>query len=92
MDLRKSFDYNFKTETDTETLAVGLEKRGIKFIYELDGMFAFACYHKTSKKIWLVRDINGAKPLYYGHHQGKLAFSSEVKSLLECGFPRKGDK
>ena len=35
MDLRKSLDYKFDTETDTETLAVGLEKKGIKFIYEL---------------------------------------------------------
>ena len=92
MDLRKSLDYKFETETDTETLAVGLEKKGIKFIYELDGMFAFACYNKVNKKIWLVRDINGAKPLYYGHLNGRLAFSSEVKSLLECGFPRKVDK
>ena len=89
MDLRKSLDYKFETETDTETLAVGLEKKGIKFIYELDGMFAFACYNKVNKKIWLVRDINGAKPLYYGHHNGRLAFSSEVKSLLECGFYKK---
>ena len=92
MELRKTLDYNFKTNTDTETLVVGLEKRGIKFIYELDGMFAFACYNKTNKKIWLVRDVNGAKPLYYGHVEGKLAFSSEVKSLLECGFERKVDK
>ena len=92
MDLRKSLDYKFETETDTETLAVGLEKKGIKFIYELDGMFAFACYNKVNKKIWLVRDINGAKPLYYGHLNGRLAFSSEVKSLLECGFERKVDK
>lgn len=92
MELRKTLDYKFKTETDTETLVVGLEKRGIKFIYELDGMFAFACYNKTNKKIWLVRDVNGSKPLYYGHLDGKLAFSSEVKSLLECGFERKVDK
>ena len=28
MDLRKSLDYKFETETDTETLAVGLEKKG----------------------------------------------------------------
>ena len=92
IELRKTLDYKFKTDTDTETLAVGLEKRGIKFIYELDGMFAFACYNKTNKKIWLVRDVNGSKPLYYGHLDGKLAFSSEVKSLLECGFERKVDK
>jgi asparagine synthase (glutamine-hydrolysing) len=92
IELRKTLDYKFKTDTDTETLVVGLEKRGIKFIYELDGMFAFACYNKTNKKIWLVRDVNGSKPLYYGHLDGKLAFSSEVKSLLECGFERKVDK
>jgi asparagine synthase (glutamine-hydrolysing) len=91
-ELRNTLDYNFRTDTDTEVLAVGLEKKGIKFIYELDGMFAFACYNKVNKKILLVRDSNGAKPLYYGHLQGKLAFSSEIKSLLECGFERKVDK
>ena len=92
MQLRDTLDHKFQTDTDTETLAVGLEKRGIKFIYELDGMFAFACYNKVNKKIWVCRDSNGAKPLYYGHLNGRLAFSSEIKSLLECGFERKVDK
>ena len=92
LELRETLDYEFRTDTDTETLAIGLEKRGIKFLYELDGMFAIAVYNKVNKQLWLVRDTNGAKPLYYGELNGKLAFSSEVKSLLECGFERKVDK
>ena len=87
--LRKTLNYNFKTDTDTEVLAVGLEQRGLKFLEEIDGMFAFACYNKQDKTLILARDSNGAKPLYYGELNGKLAFSSEIKSLLALGFPRK---
>ena len=52
-------------------------------------MFALAFYNKTTKELILARDTNGTKPLYYGYIKDKLYFSSEIKSLLECGFERK---
>ena len=52
--LRKTLNYNFKTDTDTEVLAVGLEQRGLKFLEEIDGMFAFACYNKQDKTLLLL--------------------------------------
>ena len=52
-------------------------------------MFALAFYNKTTKQLILARDTNGTKPLYYGYLKDKLYFSSEIKSLLECGFERR---
>ena len=91
-ELNDSLKHQFQTDTDTETLIVGLDQKGKDFINELDGMFAFAAYNKKTQNLIIARDSNGTKPLYYGYIQGKLAFSSEIKSLLEIGFPRKVDK
>ena len=86
--------YNYKDlshnpKTDTEALAKGLKKEGWSFLKKCDGMFALAFYNKTTKELILARDTNGTKPLYYGNLKDKLYFSSEIKSLLECGFERK---
>lgn len=88
-ELRQSLNYEFKTNTDTEVLLVGLEQQGKEFLYKIDGMFALAFYNKKLGVLTLARDSNGAKPLYYGFLDGRLAFSSEISSLLELGFPRK---
>ena len=86
--------YNYKDlahnpKTDTEALAKGLKKEGWEFLKKCDGMFALAFYNKTTKELILARDTNGTKPLYYGYLKDKLYFSSEIKSLLECGFERR---
>ena len=86
--------YNYKDlshnpKTDTETLAIGLKNEGWEFLKKCDGMFALAFYNKTTKELILARDTNGTKPLYYGTLNDKLYFSSEIKSLLECGFERR---
>ena len=86
--------YNYKDlshnpKTDTETLAIGLKKEGWQFLKKCDGMFALAFYNKTTKELILARDTNGTKPLYYGYLKDKLYFSSEIRSLLECGFERR---
>ena len=91
-ELRGELRHTFVTDTDTEVLAVGLEQHGIDFLSKLDGMFALAFYDKSANKLILARDTNGSKPLYYGRLDGRLAFSSEIKSLLEIGFPRKVSK
>ena len=85
--------YNYKDlshnpKTDTEALAIGLKKEGWEFLKKCDGMFALAFYNKTTRELILARDTNGTKPLYYGNLNDKLYFSSEIKSLLECGFER----
>ena len=89
--------YNYKTlypdaETDSEVILRGLQKQGIEFVHQLDGMFAFAAYNKKTKELIIARDSNGAKPLFYGYLNGVFCFSSEIKSLLEIGFERKVSK
>ena len=91
-ELKSSLSYDFKTDTDTEVLLAGYEKYGKQFLHKIDGMFAVAIYNVHTKKLLLARDSNGAKPLYYGYLNGKLAFSSEISSLLDIGFDRKVSK
>ncbi len=76
----------FKSNTDTEVVvnAVsfwGLEKALDRFI----GMFAFAVWDRKEKKLYLVRDRVGIKPLYWGVASGAFFFSSEIKGLLSLG-------
>jgi len=67
LELKKDLQqfYKFKTESDTEILARGLQHYGIDFIYKLDGMYTFSWYDIQQKTLLLVRDPSGVKPLYY---------------------------
>jgi asparagine synthase (glutamine-hydrolysing) len=87
--LRKSLSGQFTTDSDVEVLAAGLAQVGSEFLYRVDGMFALAFYNRITGDLLLARDSNGSKPLYYGRRAGKLAFSSEIASLLSLGFPRR---
>ena len=58
-------DYNFKTDSDTETILAGYLKWGEGVLPRLRGMFSFAIYDKEEKKIFLARDFFGIKPVYY---------------------------
>lgn len=76
-------------ECDTAVLAAGLARHGVDFLRRVDGMFALAWYDPAARELVLARDTNGARPLYYGRLSGRLAFSSEVRSLLALGFARR---
>lgn len=81
----------FQTNTDTEVLAAGLLREGIDFLDKLDGMYGISWYNKQEGTVTLARDVSGTKPIYYTELNGKLAFSSDVKALLEIGAERKID-
>ena len=89
LDLRKRFTYPWQGQSDTETLAAGLAIEGADFLKRCDGMFALAAYNRTTAELIMARDANGAKPLYYCHIGTGMAFSSEIRSLLAIGSPRK---
>ena len=70
-------DFQFKTSSDTEVLYRLLGKWGRQGLKRLNGMFAFGYYDRTQKKLLLVRDRFGIKPLYFIHDRRGLIFSSE---------------
>ncbi len=74
----------FKTATDTEVIVELYQKLGSACLAQLNGMFAFAIWDTVEKTLFLARDRIGKKPLYYYHGGGdRLAFASEIKSLLQ---------
>ncbi|HTV01335.1 MAG TPA: asparagine synthase (glutamine-hydrolyzing) [Luteitalea sp.] len=81
--------HHFASRTDTEVIAHAWEEWGPKAVERFNGMFAFAVWHRGQRRLWLVRDRLGVKPLYYTRHDGRLVFGSEVKALLAVpGVPR----
>src|SRR5882724_4334759 len=87
-DLRRELEakgHRFRSHTDTETVVHLYEEYGVDCLNRLNGMFAFAIcdLRGSSPKLFLARDHFGVKPFYYCERDGKLAFASEVKALLE---------
>lgn len=75
-------DIKLDTDSDTEVVLKWLVFKGISNgIKDLNGMFAIALYCHEDKKLYLVRDRMGIKPLYYTHNQSGLFFASELNSL-----------
>lgn len=72
----------FHTQTDTEILPHAYEEWGIDLVRRLNGMFAFALWDAQAKKLFLVRDRLGIRPLHYAVSGGKIIFASEAKAIL----------
>ena len=82
--LKKRFaaDYNFRTESDCEVILALYEKKGINFLNDLNGIFAFALYDSSNDKYLIARDHMGIIPLYMGWDKDDIFYiSSELKSL-----------
>jgi asparagine synthase (glutamine-hydrolysing) len=85
----KSNGFDIKTTSDTEVLMKLFQLHGLKMLNRLNGMFAFAIWDKLEKKLTLVRDRMGVKPLYYSFYNETLYFASEQKALFTAGVPLK---
>lgn len=83
----------FKSSTDTEVLVEGFAKWGVEnTLNKICGMYAIALYDKYEKKLYLIRDRIGEKPLYYGRINGELYFASDLRALMSVdGFDKRID-
>ena len=74
--------HRFVSGTDTEVIAHAWEEWGAAAVERFNGMFAFAVWHRTQRRLWLVRDRLGVKPLFYAWQGRRLVFGSELKAIL----------
>jgi asparagine synthase (glutamine-hydrolysing) len=82
----------FTTQSDTEVIVHGYLQFGERCFERLHGMFAIAIWDARSRTLLLARDRFGEKPLFYDDDGRRLAFASELKSLLQVpGFRREID-
>lgn len=85
LELKSQFGYPAQTASDTEILFAHLKRfrenlrEGLSY---LNGMFALAFFDKVDRRLILVRDRLGVKPLLYAVEGDCLFFASEVKGLF----------
>lgn len=80
----------FANHSDSETLLHGYEEYDKGLLDRIRGMFAFAIWDDTKKKLFAARDFFGIKPFYYAVIDGCFVFASEIKCILEFpGYEKK---
>jgi asparagine synthase (glutamine-hydrolysing) len=75
--------HHFKSKSDTEVILHAYEAWGVECLKRFRGMFAFALWDSRRKRLFMARDRLGEKPLVYAKGNGKFAFASEIKALLQ---------
>ena len=85
-DLLLADGMQFKTNSDTEVILAAFAKWNTQSFCKLNGMFAFALWDNEEKKLYLVRDAAGIKPLYYSTHTGGICFASEIRGFAPVNY------
>ena len=80
--LRYSGKYDFSTGSDCEVILALYRDKGISFLEDLEGIFAFALYDEENDDFLIARDPIGVIPLYIGKDdEGRIYCASELKAL-----------
>jgi asparagine synthase (glutamine-hydrolysing) len=84
--------HRFRTRTDTEAIVHAYEQWGTRCVHRLRGMFALAIWDQGRRRLFLVRDRLGKKPLFYTRQGERFQFASELQGLLcDPKVPREVD-
>ncbi len=82
----ESHGHRYRTRSDTETIVHAYEQWGDDCVERFRGMFAFGIWDAPKRRLLLVRDRLGIKPLYWTMSGDRLLFASEIKALLASGL------
>ncbi len=78
---------NFKSTGDSEVVVEAFATFGVeKTIKILDGMYAIGLFDKRKKRLHLIRDFAGIKPLFYGYDGKKVVFASQYDQVVGHPF------
>ncbi len=81
----RAADYRFFSTSDTEVILKAFDHWGPRCVDRFLGMFAFAIYEERTRRLTLVRDRLGIKPLYLAFGERRLRFASTLPALLAGG-------
>ena len=72
-------------DSDTHIILEGFRKYGVSILRKFRGMFAMCITDNHQKKVYLIRDMYGSKPLYFSYNEsGILSFASYVSVVKKC--------
>ena len=83
-DIRRQYagKYEFQTGSDCEVILALYKEKGINFLEDLSGIFAFVLYDEEKDEFLIARDPIGVIPLYIGYEpDGTIYVASELKAL-----------
>lgn len=78
----ESKGHRFRSQTDTEVILHAYQEWGRGCLDRLNGMFAFAIWDQSERRLFAARDRLGIKPFYYTQVDGDFMFASEFKAFL----------
>ncbi len=73
--------HQFAGAGDSEVILAAFAQWGLDAVTRFIGMFAIALWHVPTRRLHLLRDRLGVKPLYYRWDGKVLCFGSELKAL-----------
>jgi len=85
---------SFRGHSDTEVILEGIAVWGVEAtVRRLIGMFAMALWDRSQRRLYLIRDRMGIKPMYWAAFGGTFLFASELKALrVQGGWPVELDR